>query len=155
MTGRIALAGLLVLLGLAFAATARATTYTVTNLDDAGAGSLRQAISDANGGSSPPTVIDFAAGLNGPLDLTSGPLAIAKSMTIDGPGAPALELDGNGGQILTVSSAATVSISGLTFAFGAAPDPGSGTPARQVQLGPWGPVTAGGAATVGRPHGSR
>lgn len=125
----IALAGLLVLLGLASATPALARTFMVTNLDDAGAGSLRQAISDANGDSSPPTVIGFAAGLDGPLDLTSGPLAITKSMTIDGPGASALELDGNGGQILTVSSAATVSISGLTFAFGAAPDPGDGAPA--------------------------
>lgn len=125
-----ACAGLVVLLGLASAATARATTYTVTSTDDAGPGTLRAAVTSANTDPSPPATIAFAPGVTGVIDLLS-PLALSQSATIEGPGASALELDGNGGniQVLTVSSGATVSISGLRFAFGAAPDPGNGSPA--------------------------
>lgn len=126
----IALAALLVLMGLASAATARATTYTVTSADDAGAGTLRAAVANANSDPSPPATIVFDPRATGVVDLLS-PLALTQSATIEGPGASALELDGNGGnvQILIVSSGATVSISGLRFAFGAAPDPGNGSPA--------------------------
>lgn len=125
-----ACAALVVLLGLVSAASARASTYTVTSTADAGPGTLRAAVANANTDPSPPATIAFAPGVTGFIDLLS-PLALTHSATIQGPGASALELDGNGGniQILTVSSGATVSISGLRFAFGAAPDPGDGSPA--------------------------
>src|SRR5262245_34743698 len=57
-------------LGMALAAgqPAQATTFTVTNLDDDGAGSLRQAIAAANGAAGA-DVIDFQAGLNGTIQL--------------------------------------------------------------------------------------
>ncbi|MGN6868134.1 MAG: choice-of-anchor Q domain-containing protein [Solirubrobacteraceae bacterium] len=126
----IAFAALLLMLGLATASTARATTYTVTSTDDAGPNTLRAAVANANGDPSPPATIVFAPGVTGVIDLLS-PLALTHSATIEGPGSSTLELDGNGGnvQILKVSSGATVSVSGLRFAFGAAPDPGGGGPA--------------------------
>ncbi len=50
--------------------------FGVTNLNDSGDGSLRQAIIDSN--STPgPNEIDFAAGLSGTITLTSGELIIA------------------------------------------------------------------------------
>lgn len=106
------------------AAPALASTYTVTNLDDSGAGSLRQAITNANSDNSPPTVVDFASGLTGLLSLTSGTLAITHNMTIEGPGPAALELDGDQVEILSVSASSNVAISGLGFAGGGAPSAG-------------------------------
>jgi hypothetical protein len=125
-----ACAALVVLLGLVSAASARASTYTVTTPADAGPGTLRAAIANANSDPSPSATIVFAPGVTGLIDLLS-PLALTHSATIEGPGASALELDGNGGsiRILTVASGATVSISGLRFAFSAAPDPGDNSPA--------------------------
>lgn len=120
-----ALAGLLVLLGLAFATPALAATHTVANFDDSGQGSLRQAITDANGDTSPPVVVDFAPGLHGVLNLISGPLQITDSMTIEGPGAGVIDVDGDNSQIMQIpSTSSTVSISGLEFSGGhsTAPD---------------------------------
>jgi hypothetical protein len=99
------------------AAPALATTYTVTNTGDSGAGSLRAAIVSAN--NDPGSTIVFAPGVSGFVDVLS-PLAITQSVTIEGPGASTFELDGNGGQtqIMTVASSANVAISGLRFAFG-------------------------------------
>jgi hypothetical protein len=72
-------------------------TITVTNLNDSGAGSLRQAILDANSGDT----INFAPGLaGGTLVLTNGELDITKSITIDGgtnaDSTPAITIDANG-----------------------------------------------------------
>jgi len=56
-------------------------TITVTNTNDSGAGSLRQAIADASAGDT----VTFAAGLAGnTITLTSGELTINKQLTIDG-----------------------------------------------------------------------
>ena len=56
-------------------------TITVTNLNDSGTGSLRQAILDANFGDT----ITFGRNLaGGTLVLTSGELDITKSLTIKG-----------------------------------------------------------------------
>jgi len=65
------------------AATAQAATLTVASSADSGAGTLRQAILDASpsGGDT----INFD--LTGTITLTSGELAIAKNVTITGPGA--------------------------------------------------------------------
>src|SRR3954468_2816788 len=60
-----------------------ATTITVTNGNDSGSGSLRQALADANDGDT----IQFDAALNGQtITLTSGELVVADSITISGPG---------------------------------------------------------------------
>src|SRR5438552_3619160 len=60
-----------------------ATTITVLNTSDSGAGSLRQAISASSSGDT----IDFDSSLNGQtITLTSGELLVDKSITISGPG---------------------------------------------------------------------
>lgn len=79
--------GLLVGLGaLAVTAPATAATFTVTNLNDANAGSLRQAILDANAAAGADTIV-FQAGLTGTITLATGELLITDSVTIDGPAA--------------------------------------------------------------------
>ncbi len=74
------------------AASARATTFTVTNTNDSGAGSLRQAILDANGSAGPHTIAFAIPGADPGCD-GSGVCTIAptsqfstmdQSMTVDG-----------------------------------------------------------------------
>ena len=85
-----------------------ATGITVTNTNDSGPGSLRQAIASAQAGD----VIGFS--VSGTIVLNST-LMINTSLTINGPGPSALALDGNNAtQILVVNSGAVVKISGLT-----------------------------------------
>jgi hypothetical protein len=67
----------------------RADTITVTNTNDSGAGSLRQALADANDGDT----ITFA--VSGTIGLTSGELLVDKSITISGPGVDNLAVDSN------------------------------------------------------------
>src|SRR5947209_12190527 len=69
----------------------RCVPSTVTNLSDHDPGSLRAAIlSTAAGGT-----VDFQAGLTGTITLTTGELAIAKNLTIAGPGAAKITVSGN------------------------------------------------------------
>jgi len=102
-----------------------ATTIVVTNTLDMGAGSLRQALADANTGDT----IDLT-GLSGAITLTSGQLDITKAVTITGPGASALTISGNGASrvfSMDVSlSGGTVTISGLTITDGAGVTKGGG-----------------------------
>src|SRR6267154_6471655 len=60
---------------------AHANIITVTNTNDGGPGSLRQALADANDGDT----ITFA--VTGIIGLTSGELVINRNITISGPGA--------------------------------------------------------------------
>ena len=91
------------------------SSITVINTNDSGAGSLRQAIQDAASGDT----INFDLMYPATITLTSGTLNIAKNLTILGPGASNLTLDGNHSvQILSIASGKTVSMSGLTFANG-------------------------------------
>jgi hypothetical protein len=60
-------------------------TFTVTNLNDSGAGSLRAAITAANGSGTPAT-INFA--VIGTITLASGLPAISNTVTIDATSAP-------------------------------------------------------------------
>src|SRR5260370_16215626 len=79
------------------------STFTVMNLNDSGSGSLRQAILDAN--QTPGAdVIQFQSGLTGTITLTSGPLTISDTVTITGPGAALLAIDGNhAGRVLSIA----------------------------------------------------
>ena len=81
----------LCLLAFAFG-TASANTYTVTSLNDSGSGTLREAVGLANGDAAADT-INFA--VTGTITLTSGQILIYTPMTIQGPGAGLLTIDGN------------------------------------------------------------
>ena len=92
------------------------TEITVTNLDDSGNGSLRQALQDiAIGGT-----ILFDPGLTGgTITLTSGPLVPGKSVTIDASGAAGLTVSGNhADRVLIVEPGISVSIHAMTLADG-------------------------------------
>src|SRR5207244_5627491 len=68
--------------------------FTVLNTKDSGAGSLRQAILDAN--ASPGTdAIEFAPSSYGTITLTSGELLITDCLFLNGPGATNVAVDGN------------------------------------------------------------
>ncbi len=69
------------------------STFTVTNLDDGGAGSLRDAIAQANAHAGP-DIVDLS-GLSGTMVLTSGSIQITGPTVIVGPGADQLTIDGN------------------------------------------------------------
>jgi hypothetical protein len=92
-----------------------ANILTVTNLNDTGAGSLRQAIADAASGDT----INFA--ITGTITLTNGELLITKNLSIVGPGAATLAIDGNrAGRIVEIVSNSTVAVFGLTLTNGLA-----------------------------------
>ncbi|QLE49272.1 PEP-CTERM sorting domain-containing protein [Nostoc sp. C057] len=92
---------------------AQAATLTVNNLDDSGVGSLRDAINIASSND----VVEFLLGSNpSTITLTSGALAIAKNLTINGPGANLLTISGNNQFPVFNISAADVTLSGLAIA---------------------------------------
>jgi hypothetical protein len=97
-----------------------AATITVTNLNDSGPGSLRQAIIDA----SPGDTINFS--VTGTITLTSGELVINKTLTISGPGASQLTISGNNASRVFNISSVTATISGLTITNGATTGSGGG-----------------------------
>src|SRR5436190_21829975 len=103
----------------AAAVSAYADIITVTNTNDTGLGSLRQALADANDGDT----IDFDPALNGQtILLTTAELAIVKSVTISGPGANLLAVsrDQNapGFRIFHVAPNHTGIIRGITSTHG-------------------------------------
>src|SRR4051794_41911936 len=60
------------------------SAFTVLNLNDGGAGSLRAALAAADAHTGADTVV-FAPGLRGTVTLTGGELSIADSVTVNGP----------------------------------------------------------------------
>jgi hypothetical protein len=113
------------------------STFTVGNLADSGAGSLREAVLDANNQPGA-DLISVASGVRGTITLTGGELSITDDLILDGPGVNRLTISGNdASRVFSVSGSATaVEISDLTIAHGQA----TGTTA----VGPLGPVTLGG-----------
>src|ERR1700746_842019 len=92
---------------------AHAATTTVTNTNDSGPGSLRQALANANNGDT----INFA--VTGTIALTSGGLVVARNVTISGPGAKQISIDGNQATfVFGVIPQKTVSISGMSITNG-------------------------------------
>jgi predicted outer membrane repeat protein len=96
--------------------------FIVTNLNDAGGGSLRQAILDSNSDTtSGVNEIDFSAGLSGTITLTSGELIVSNGVSIVGPGQDSLSVSGNGyRRVFVIGSGVTASLSGMTISGGSA-----------------------------------
>ena len=111
------------------------TTYTVTNSNDSGPGSLRQAILDAevNPGAD---IIDLT-GLTGTITLSTGLPNITEDLTINGAGSTSTIIDGNnqirpffiGGAGVNDTNAPVVNINDLTiqngYAEGESPQQGN------------------------------
>ena len=90
---------------------AGAATFTVTNTDDAGAGSLRQAILDANGNVGP-DIIDFGPAAAGTITLADHLPHVSDDVDIQGPGADVLTVDGAGFNLFGFDDGTTSTISG-------------------------------------------
>jgi hypothetical protein len=89
-------------------------TLAVHNNFDSGPGSLRDTIAAAASGDT----IVFDSSVHA-ITLTSGELAISKSLNIDGPGAGLLNISGDGlSRIFHTGGAVTVSLSGMTITDG-------------------------------------
>src|SRR5678816_4236852 len=98
---------------------ALADTFAVSNTQDSGTGSLREAVLGANSRPGPDDIT--FAGVTGVITLTTSLPAITDEITIIGPGAANLTVSGGGAiQIVKIAAGKSVSISGCTFASGKA-----------------------------------
>jgi hypothetical protein len=102
------------LFGLAALGAASAQAGEVTNLNDSGPGSLRQAIISAAAGD---TII---VRIKGTITLTSDPLVIGKKINIEGPGAKRLTISGNHARRVFVIVGGPVTLAGMTISDGLA-----------------------------------
>jgi hypothetical protein len=119
---RIKPAAICLILVCALTIPAHATTIIVTNTNDNGPGSLRQALADANDGDT----IDATA-IAGVISLTTGQLLVDKSVTINGAGAGLLAVDGNAtSSAFQIGTGETVTISDLTIRNGHSGSRGGG-----------------------------
>jgi hypothetical protein len=94
----------------------------VLNTNDSGAGSLRQAILDANSSSGKDT-ITFLPGVTGVINLASALPVLSTNIDMEGPGALSLTVQPSSGDnfgVFTVGTGAVVAIAGLTIADGTA-----------------------------------
>jgi len=99
---------------------AQSPIIVTTNADD-GPGSLRQALASAAVAGGPVT-IQFDPDVTGTITLLTGQLVVSGHVTIQGPGAKGLTIDGNGSathsRVFLIPYGSTVAISGLTIANG-------------------------------------
>ncbi|MBH8572966.1 DUF4347 domain-containing protein [Nostocaceae cyanobacterium CENA369] len=98
------------------------TTYVVTNTNDSGAGSLRQAIINANNDPGIETIVFDTNGIFGDatpdtITLTSGELDVTEGVIIQGTGANKLTISGNNASRV-FNASASISIDGLTITGG-------------------------------------
>jgi CSLREA domain-containing protein len=93
---------------------AYATTRIVNNLGDNGSGTLRDTIAVCGDGD----IITFS--VTGKINLNSGPLTIARNISINGPGANLLEVTRQAGAfgIFVINANSAVTISGITISNG-------------------------------------
>jgi len=113
-----------------------ASMILVTNTNDSGPGSLRDALAAANDGDT----ID-ATGVSGTILLTSGELQINHNITISGPGAQNLAVNGNAASRVFENFASDVTISGFTVT--------NGLPATGDNNGGGGILSHGGLTLIG------
>src|SRR5207244_4354885 len=119
---KIKAAAICLTLACALTIAAHATIIPVTNTNDNGPGSFRQALAIANDGDT----ID-ATGISGAVSLISGELLVNKSVTINGAGADVLAVDGNAaGRVFFITLGETVTISGFTIRNGHVGNAGGG-----------------------------
>ena len=98
---------------------AHASTFTVTNLNDSGAGSLRQAVMDANAAAGADTII-FASSLGTDTITLAAMLPIITDdagLTIDGDNRIALSGNDNV-QVLSVSAGALLTLQNISVTHG-------------------------------------
>jgi hypothetical protein len=103
---------------LAAPASAHAGDFTVSNLNDSGAGSLREAVEDAAISMDPEDRILFNSKLSGQITLTSGEMEINGPLQILGPGPRRVAVSGNhASRIFNIQTAPgdDVGISGLSL----------------------------------------
>ncbi|MHC5767311.1 MAG: Calx-beta domain-containing protein [Nostoc sp.] len=98
------------------------TTYIVTNINDSGTGSLRQALINANNDPGIETIIFDPTGIFGDatldtITLTSGELNITEGVIIQGTGANKLTISGNNTSRI-FNASASLSIDGLKITGG-------------------------------------
>jgi hypothetical protein len=89
-----------------------AATIIVSNANDDGAGSLRQAINSASSGDT----ITF--GISGTITLTGGEIVIDKDLTITGPGTTTLSVSGNNASRVLHIAGGNVDVSHVTVTEG-------------------------------------
>ncbi|HEX8287179.1 MAG TPA: carboxypeptidase-like regulatory domain-containing protein [Pyrinomonadaceae bacterium] len=106
--------------GSAFSLDAQAATFTVSTTADSGAGSLRQAVNDANAASSDDLIL-FDSELNGQAIVLANEIQVNNNgtLTISGNGANVLTINGGAGtNRIFYSNAASVIITGMTLTGG-------------------------------------
>lgn len=120
------------LLAIAAASTSTAATFTVTNTDDAGPGSLRQAVADAHTAPGADTIVFDPGVFSSPQTITVlteiriSPGSVIDTLTIAGPGRDLLTLSGNNvSRIFRCDAGDTNSISAMTLTKGAGGDGGA------------------------------
>lgn len=96
---------------------ARAATFSVSNLNDSGAGSLRQAVLDANNAAGD-DVINFASSLRGIITLSGGHIVLSSNIVINGPASLPVVLDGNNASRIFLMTGGSVTLRNLTITHG-------------------------------------
>lgn len=110
------------------------TIFTVANIKDSGAGSLRDAVAKAQSGDT----IKFSSTLAAKkITLTSGDIDITKNVTIDGSGAKGLSLSGNNvSRIFNLSAKnLNVTVKNLSFVNGRAAGAGDDGEGGAIKVG--------------------
>lgn len=105
-----------------------AATFSITNLNDGGAGSLRQVITDANATAGADT-IEFQSGAVGTINLLSALPDLSSDIVINGRSADSSIVRRSatdGFRIFNVTAGATVVVNNLTLQNGSAPAPFNG-----------------------------
>ena len=104
-------------LGTVAISTAHAAAFTVTSLADSGAGTLRQAITDANTAAGADT-ISFAVSGTVTLASTLPPITDASGVTISGTGQTVIISGNNAVVVMQVATGALLTLNNLTIANG-------------------------------------